>query len=500
MAEANVNYIVSGRLRNVVGVHHRGGVEEVSQARLNFSQDSTENSCSVSTSSDWNPARLGFNIDESEHYLTVALRQDPLIGEDFVYDIFAMGGSAEHRVRPNLLTTRGTKRVSEDNALKSILAEIDDGLPNCATYPPFLLAERVLRGTVGNRFVASLKATNVGTGYSSTPTVEIESVDGNGSGATAEASVGTVTEGVQVELTGESPSFLDVSEGILTYFVDPPARITGSLVRLVLTNPGSGYTATPRVTITGGGGTGASARAILDDNEKRLPFLAAMINEFGKDATEYSQWIDILEDFGITADFVNPIVPQGVYPPNPVQEYSIINFLPKLVPINQTKRRVSRADLESIEDFTEVCNVKNWHIRPEIINKLRIAATYTVGDSDEFEIGLPGRTGRKHSIKTRATSVQQAAALMIIEEDKLYATGAVIKAKSVGNDVIRIGDVVNLGPYQSTRWVNWRPSSIVHTYNQGAWVTEYEFVPARVFGAISDPATAAAVPNILDST
>ena len=89
-------------------------------------------------------------------------------------------------------------------------------------HPRILIApgftdERVTGG------VTSLTVTTGGTGYTSTPTVEIT---GGGAGATATATV-----------------------------------VGGVVTKLTITDAGSGYTTAPTVTISGGGGTGATATA-----------------------------------------------------------------------------------------------------------------------------------------------------------------------------------------------------------------------------------------------
>lgn len=80
-----------------------------------------------------------------------------------------------------------------------------------------------------NKPVVGITVVSPGIGYTSAPTVTIAAPGGNGTTATATA---TVANG----------------------------RITGFTV----TNPGSGYNSAPTVTLTGGNGTLASARAVID--------------------------------------------------------------------------------------------------------------------------------------------------------------------------------------------------------------------------------------------
>lgn len=82
--------------------------------------------------------------------------------------------------------------------------------------------------------VSSISITNGGSGYVSTPTVSI-SAPPPGNGA-IQATVASVT------------------------------IVSGSIVDIILDNPGSGYLSPPTVTITGGGGVGGSAAAILQES------------------------------------------------------------------------------------------------------------------------------------------------------------------------------------------------------------------------------------------
>ena len=83
-----------------------------------------------------------------------------------------------------------------------------------------------------NRFfqVEAVMLEDVGMGYTSVPTVSIVSVNGYGSGATAVA-------------------YIDGN--------------TGAVTRIEVTNPGSGYTATPKVVVNGNGTMQATAYAVI---------------------------------------------------------------------------------------------------------------------------------------------------------------------------------------------------------------------------------------------
>ena len=89
--------------------------------------------------------------------------------------------------------------------------------------------------TLGNT-LADVGITNMGSGYSSAPTVTISG--GGGTGAAGTAVITTVNIG-----TNASPNYV--------------TRVSNVNV----TNAGSGYTSVPTITLSGGGGTGATAEA-----------------------------------------------------------------------------------------------------------------------------------------------------------------------------------------------------------------------------------------------
>jgi len=84
--------------------------------------------------------------------------------------------------------------------------------------------------------VADVYMSSMGSGYTSAPTVAFSG--GGGSGATGTATITT---------------FYTISGGVTT----ATTRVTG----ITVTNPGSGYTSAPAVTLSGGGGSGAVAVA-----------------------------------------------------------------------------------------------------------------------------------------------------------------------------------------------------------------------------------------------
>ena len=126
--------------------------------------------------------------------------------------------------------------------------------------------------------VSFIGITNVGSGYTTVPSVTISAPDtANGVQATAVASIsnasGTIT-GFTMSNVGASYTSLP------SVTIAPPTSIggvqatasailssTGTIAGLNLGNPGYGYTTAPAVTITGGGGTNAAATAILGSGE-----------------------------------------------------------------------------------------------------------------------------------------------------------------------------------------------------------------------------------------
>jgi len=84
--------------------------------------------------------------------------------------------------------------------------------------------------------IADAYVTCAGTGYSTAPTVVFSGGGGSGAAATATITTSTVTYG------GVTSTYTGVT-------------------KITITNPGSGYTSSPTITLTGGGGTLATAQA-----------------------------------------------------------------------------------------------------------------------------------------------------------------------------------------------------------------------------------------------
>lgn len=116
--------------------------------------------------------------------------------------------------------------------------------------------------------VGTFTVTDVGSGYTSAPTITLEG--GAGSGATATA---TVKDG--------SVSSITLTNGGSGYTSAPTVKITGGggvgasaiahidkgVSSITVNNVGRGYTSDPTITIDGGGGYGATAEAVIE-NEK----------------------------------------------------------------------------------------------------------------------------------------------------------------------------------------------------------------------------------------
>lgn len=121
---------------------------------------------------------------------------------------------------------------------------------------------------VVNGFLVGISVTDGGTGYFEAPAVRVE---GLGSGAFAVASVenGSVSS---IHVTSAGSGYT----GIVTIVIDPPPQVprraqavaeivNGFVVGINVVDGGYGFTNAPTVLLFGGGGTGATARAIVND-------------------------------------------------------------------------------------------------------------------------------------------------------------------------------------------------------------------------------------------
>jgi hypothetical protein len=122
--------------------------------------------------------------------------------------------------------------------------------------------------------ITNIGITNPGSGYTQPPLVTISAPNQtNGTQATAIAFIsnaaGTITN---ITINGGGTGFT----AFPTLTIDPPTSSTGTqaqavvtalsanaIVAVQITNPGYGYTATPNITVSGGGGSGANLTATL---------------------------------------------------------------------------------------------------------------------------------------------------------------------------------------------------------------------------------------------
>lgn len=125
--------------------------------------------------------------------------------------------------------------------------------------------------TVGS--VGGIGITNPGNGYTEAPVVTISAPDqANGVQATAVASIsnaaGTVLSAL-VTSNGSgytTPPTVTFSSPASQFGVQAQGSASiqgGNVVVISVTNPGSGYTSAPTINISGGGGSGATANAVL---------------------------------------------------------------------------------------------------------------------------------------------------------------------------------------------------------------------------------------------
>jgi filamentous hemagglutinin family protein len=126
--------------------------------------------------------------------------------------------------------------------------------------------------TVGNSGVFVLDLLTAGAGYTSTPTVAFSGL--GGATATASMEVGAITVGsagsayVIAPTVSIIPNALDTSgsgaAAVATIDENPLSSTYGQVTKIVLTSTGANYTLAPSVTLSGGGGSGASASATLE--------------------------------------------------------------------------------------------------------------------------------------------------------------------------------------------------------------------------------------------
>ena len=124
-----------------------------------------------------------------------------------------------------------------------------------------------------NREISEITLTSAGSGYIYAPTVNITTIETNGIGATAEATLsnvgGVYTIGILASGSGYYQSDVEVTftDNGITDAVGYAVIRDGRLINIDLARFGSGYTSTPTVNIIGGNGTGATAVATISDQQ-----------------------------------------------------------------------------------------------------------------------------------------------------------------------------------------------------------------------------------------
>lgn len=99
--------------------------------------------------------------------------------------------------------------------------------------------------------------TNAGSGYSSAPTIAITGGSGTGATATSSITSGSVTSAV---VTSSGSGYVVGDVPIITFTGTASA---GNVTSIKIFNGGTGFTTAPTVAITGGGGSGATATAVI---------------------------------------------------------------------------------------------------------------------------------------------------------------------------------------------------------------------------------------------
>jgi hypothetical protein len=157
-----------------------------------------------------------------------------------------------------------------------------------ATATANIIGSHTFAGGIGH-----VAITNAGAGYSSKPNVV---VSGDGTGATLVAARNN-TGGIK-SITSIDSTYINrvgINYTTATVTVDPPVQTTatgtayinanGTLRHIVVTNRGAGYTTAPGITISGGGGSGAAATCILAGEESDVVVSVNHIDESVETAT-----------------------------------------------------------------------------------------------------------------------------------------------------------------------------------------------------------------------
>ena len=149
--------------------------------------------------------------------------------------------------------------------------------------PTVLLDGLTVRAAAANAVLANgavdqILIANAGEGYSNAPVIQITSVDGNGSGATA---VATIQDGKVVGVTITNRGFGYTQTPLVTIAAPAGTQATAALGSLTTnsgiqsilpTTAGAGYLTVPTVTITDPTGSGAAATAVLNSKGQITPY------------------------------------------------------------------------------------------------------------------------------------------------------------------------------------------------------------------------------------
>jgi hypothetical protein len=231
----------------------------------------------------------------------------------------ANASSANSLVNPVVLTDAGTgvnalvKLIPATSSIGTQSQITAPGFPVAAPLGSGATATAVVVGSVNGQFVIS----NPGSGYTTAPTITFSSPptppEGSGQVASPATGYAVMAPDAVGSLTNKVASIVLTNAGsgyssaptitFSTGNASASCAITTSLVsRFTVTNGGSGYTDAPIVKITGGGGTGATATAIVDPNSNTVTGLNIITEGTGYTSTPT---VTITASSGVFVEFVS---------------------------------------------------------------------------------------------------------------------------------------------------------------------------------------------------